>query len=71
MYVHHVSFRQSVEEIRLGKEYEEGGTRRERMKRGRSMKDRVDKSRGMETLIDETFAKIKPTESLRLAKQTE
>jgi hypothetical protein len=25
----------------------------------------------METLIDETFAKIKPTESLRLAKQTE
>ena len=33
------------------------------------MKNHVDKSRGIVTLITEALAKIKPTESLRLAKQ--
>jgi hypothetical protein len=39
------------------------------MKRAVGMKGRVDKSRGMETLIAEALAKIKPTATLRLAKQ--
>ena len=39
------------------------------MKRAVGMKGRVDKSREMETLIAETLAKIKPTGTLRLAKQ--
>jgi hypothetical protein len=43
-----------------------GGTRK---KRGRCMRGRVDISMGMETLIAEALAKIKPTEPLRLAKQ--
>jgi hypothetical protein len=33
------------------------------------MKGRVDKSRGIVTLIAEALAKIKPTEPYRLAKQ--
>ncbi len=41
---HHVSHRQSVEEIRLGKA-EEGGSHDETVKEGRDMKDHVDKSR--------------------------
>jgi hypothetical protein len=32
------------------------------------MKTRVDKTRAMETLMAEALAKIKPSESLRLAK---
>jgi hypothetical protein len=38
---------------------------------GSGMKDREDKLRGIEIeiLIDESFAKIRPTEPLRLAKQ--
>ena len=40
------------------------------MKRGKGMKDRVDKSRGIVTLMTETLANIKPIETLRLAKQT-
>ena len=47
MNAHHVPLRQSVEEMRLGKEEEEGGARRVRKKRGRGIKDRVDKSRGI------------------------
>jgi len=35
-----------------------GGTRRERKKRERGMKDRVDKSRGIMTLIVEDLAKF-------------
>jgi hypothetical protein len=35
------------------------------------MKVRVDKSRGVETLMNEALTKVKPTESLRLVKQTE
>jgi hypothetical protein len=34
------------------------------------MKVRVDKSRGIETLIVEVLSKIKPTDSLRLVKQS-
>ena len=33
------------------------------------MKDRVDKSMGIVTRIEEALARIKPTESLRLAKR--
>jgi hypothetical protein len=44
-----------------------GGTRRELKRRGKGMKDHVDKSMGIETLIAEVLAGIKPTESLRLA----
>ena len=44
MNTHHVSHRQSVEEIQLGKE-EEGGSHDETVKEGRDMKDHVDKSR--------------------------
>ena len=41
----------------------------ERMKRGRGMKGRDDKSMGMEILMTETFSKINPTDPLILAKQ--
>ncbi len=34
------------------------------------MKDRVDKSRGIVTLMTETLSEIKPTEPLRLVKPT-
>ena len=34
------------------------------------MKDREERSRGMETLIAETLAKIKPTDPLRLVNQS-
>ena len=37
---------------------------------GRDMKDHVDKSRGIVTLIAEALGKIKPTYSLRLSKQS-
>ena len=43
--------------------------RRERMKRDSGMKGRDERSRGMEILIAEALAKIKPSEPLRLAKQ--
>ena len=43
--------------------------RLERMKRGRGMKDREQRSRGMETLIVEALAKIKPIDPLRLVTQ--
>jgi hypothetical protein len=39
----------------------------ERMKHGRGIKGLDDKSRGMEILIAEAFAKIKPSEPLMLA----
>jgi hypothetical protein len=41
------------------------------MERGSAIKDREDKSSGMEILISEDFAKINPTEPLGLAKQEE
>jgi hypothetical protein len=40
------------------------------MKRGRGMKDREERSKGMETFIVETLTKIKPTDPLRFVKQT-
>ena len=39
------------------------------MKHGSGIKDREDKSSGIEILIAEAFAKIRPTEPLRLGKQ--
>ena len=41
----------------------------ERMKRGGAIKDLVDTSSGMEILMAEAFAKLKPTDPLILAKQ--
>ncbi len=40
------------------------------MKRGSGVKDRDDKSNGMEIPMTETFAKINPTDPLILSKQT-
>ena len=41
------------------------------MKRGRGRKGLDDKSRGMEILMTEAFAKINPTDPLILPKQAE
>ncbi len=38
---------------------------------GSGTKDRVDRSRGMKTEVTEDLTKIKPTEPLRLAKESE
>jgi hypothetical protein len=42
----------------------------ERMKRGSGIKGRDDESRGIEILMVDEFAKINPTDPLRLSKQT-
>ena len=42
---------------------------RVRIKHGNGMNDRVDKSRGIETLMTEALSNINPIEPLRLAKQ--
>jgi hypothetical protein len=39
------------------------------MKHGNGIKDRDDKSNGIEILMSETFAKINPTDPLILGKQ--
>jgi hypothetical protein len=39
------------------------------MKSGKGIKDRDDRSRGIEILMSDGFAKINPTEPLRLARQ--
>ena len=44
--------------------------RRERMKHGSGMKDRDERSRRIEILITDTFVMIKPTEPVRLVKQS-
>ena len=41
----------------------------ERMKRGSGIKDRDERPRGIEILMTDVFAKIKPTDPLRLDKQ--
>ena len=65
MNTHHVSLRQIVPEIRPKMDdLRRGGTRRELKKRGRGMKDRVDKSMGIVTRITEALTRIKPTEPL-------
>ncbi len=46
-----------------------GGTRREFKKRGKGMKDLVDKWMGIVTRIAEDLVRIKRTESLRLDKR--
>ena len=43
--------------------------RLERMKHGSGIKDRDDRSYGIEILMSDAFAKINPTDPLRLAKQ--
>ena len=43
--------------------------RLERMKHGNGIKDRDDRSSGIEILMSNVFAKINPTDPLRLAKQ--
>ena len=39
------------------------------MKHGNGIKDRDDRSSGIEILMTDTFAKINPTDPLRLVKQ--
>jgi hypothetical protein len=39
------------------------------MKRGKGIKDREDRSIGIEILMTDDFAKINPTDPLRLVKQ--
>jgi hypothetical protein len=41
----------------------------ERMKHGNGINDRDDRSSGIEILMADAFAKINPTDPLRLAKQ--
>ena len=41
----------------------------ERMKHGRGIKDRDDRSNGIEILMSDNFVKIKPTDPYRLGKQ--
>jgi hypothetical protein len=43
--------------------------RLERMKHGNGIKGRDDRSRGIEILMSDSFAKINPTDPLRLDKQ--
>jgi hypothetical protein len=43
--------------------------RLERMKHGSGINDRDDRSRGIEILMTDAFAKINPTDPLRLDKQ--
>ena len=47
-----------------------GVGRLERMKHSSGIKGRDDKSSGIEILIAEAFAKINPTDPLRLAQET-
>jgi hypothetical protein len=42
---------------------------RERMKQVSGIKDRDERSRGVEILMTDVFTKIKPTEPFRLGKQ--
>jgi hypothetical protein len=42
----------------------------ERMKHGIGIKDRDDKSNGIEILMTDVFAKINPTDPLKLGKQS-
>ena len=46
-----------------------GVQRLERIKRGSGIKGRDDKSSGIEILMTEAFAKIKPNDPFKLAKQ--
>jgi hypothetical protein len=46
-----------------------GGGHLERMKHGSGIKDRDDRSSGIEILMFDTFVKINQTDPLRLAKQ--
>ena len=48
-----------------------GVGRHERMKHGRGMKDREERSKGIEIHIDDTFTIIKPTVPFKLAKHEE
>ena len=60
--------RQIAEEKGRGKGLEAVG-RLERIKRDSGINDREERSRGIEILMVDAFAKIKPTDPLRLAKQ--
>jgi hypothetical protein len=66
MNAHHVTLRQIVVEIRIELGVRRGGDRRELKKRGRGMKDRLDKSMGIVTLIVEDLAKNQSYRSLKI-----
>ena len=59
--------RQNAEGKTQGKELKTGWDDTERMKRGRGMEDRDERSRGIEIHIPDVFAIIKPTTSFKLA----
>ena len=60
----HVSLRQSAEEKKRGKEIKVVYHTWERMNRGSGIKDRDDRSSGMEIRIVDDLAKINPTDPL-------
>jgi hypothetical protein len=53
--------------VKTREEAKKGRGRLRQIKRGRGIKGRDDKSRGMEILMAEAFAKINPTDPLILA----
>ena len=59
-----------MEEKVRGKGLENGVSRREQMKRGRGMKGRDERSRGIEIHIADALIMIKPTTPFRLSKHT-
>ena len=63
----HVPLRQITEEKIRGKELKGGAARLERMKHGRGIKGRDDKSSGIEIRMADALAKINPTDPLILA----
>jgi hypothetical protein len=65
-----VPFRQNVEGKVLGKGLETVVGYRERMKRVNGIIDRDTRSNFMEILMDDDFAKIKPTDLFKLATQS-
>ena len=64
----HSTYADSVEH---GGKSTRGVGRRERMKRDSGMRDRDERSRGIEILMSDAFTMIKPTEPFRLPKQAE
>ncbi len=65
----HVPVRQISEEKIRGKDLQSGVTRLDHMKHGSGIKDRDDRSNGIEIRLAEALAKINPTDPLILAKQ--
>ena len=63
-----MTHRHNTEEKSTRKGGTNGVGRHERMKRGRGMKDRDERSRGIEIRLTDVFSIIKPTTPIKLAK---